>query len=182
MDESNRTKIFNIIFSLLFLGVILSFSLFFSMTSIMHPNDNLSDGYLNGSVGLSEEDFYGYDNACLKNKMFHSVIVEAEYRLFGNIRRDGAVRGKRGFLFDAGQNEMGYDYIYDYVGGYTLTQEELERFYDIVTTRSKVYENQGRYYILAVIPNSQTVYSENMPTSEIDDSVYEYIASKKTVW
>lgn len=164
MDISNRTKIFNIVFSLIFLGVILSFSLYFSMTSVMRPEENISDGYLDSGSELSDTDVYSYDNACLKNKFFHTMIVETEYRLFGNIKQGGVVRGKHDFLFDVGQNSKGYSYITDYVGGYTLTEAELENFYDVVTTRCKVYENQGRYYVFAVIPNSQTVYDEYMPS------------------
>lgn len=162
MNKLTKNKVFNIIFTLLFLGVLLSFSLFFLMTSILDGGDSDTELF-NTTVSVTDSDLSSFDAACFKNSKVHDYVIRAEYSLFGNIRQGNVICGKNGFLFPVGANESGYNYLTDFMGGYTLTEEELEGFYRAISTRRRVYENQGRYYALAVIPNSQTVYSEHMP-------------------
>ena len=162
MNKLTKNKVFNIIFTLLFLGVILSFSLFFLMTSILDESESDLELF-NTTKTVTDSDLSAFDAACLKNSAVHDYVIRAEYSLFGNIRQGDVVCGKNNFLFPIGVNGTGYDYFIDYIGGYSVSEEQLEEFYRAVSTRRRVYENQGRHYVLAVIPNSQTVYSEYMP-------------------
>ena len=162
MNKLNKNNIFNIVFSVIFIGVVLSFSIFFWMTGTIRPSENVESEYFDNAP-MAKGYFSKYNDLCLKNKRFYSMIVETEYRIFGNIRQGNVIKGKDGFLFAAGENKYKYDYIVDYVGGYQLDEQMLENLYQNIELRRKVYESQGREYILAVIPNSQTVYSDCMP-------------------
>ena len=163
MDKLSGKKIFNIIFLLIFIGIVLSFSLFFYMSVVMGGGEQ--DGEFFSLEGdISDSDLLEYDRRFMKNGAFHTAIIEAEYKWFGNIKSDTIVKGKHDFLFEFGENKYGYDYVSDYFGQRTLTEEELSEFCAAIELRRQVYADQGRYYVLAVIPNSQSVYGEYLPS------------------
>jgi len=158
----SKKNVFDLIFSVAFVGVILSFAIYFALTLLLRPEYNVNDGYFDGK-DVERSGFSAFDDACLKNRFFHDRIVETEYKLFGNIFGDDVIRGKNGFLFMSGVNDAGYDYVADYTGEIVMSDDALEVVYRYIDMRSKVYENRNIKYYLAVIPNSQTVYSEYMP-------------------
>lgn len=158
----SKKNVFDLIFSVAFVGVILSFSIYFALTLILRPEYNVNDSYFDGK-DVERSDFSVFDDACLKNRFFHDQIIGTEYKLFGNIFGDDVIRGKNGFLFMGGVNNAGYDYVADYTGDIVMTDDALEVVYRYIDMRSKVYGNRNIKYYLAVIPNSQTVYSEYMP-------------------
>ncbi len=162
MEITNRKNKYNIIFTVVFAGILLSFSVFFLLTSVFNNSSNIADGFLNGN-GPRETLFSRYDNACLKNREFHTLIKEVEYTSFANISSGDVLGGKNGFIFNAGENKYGYKYIEDYKGSNPFDADELEHLYNYIEMRQIAFENYGCVYLLAVIPNAQTVYSENMP-------------------
>ena len=166
----NKKSLFNMIFSIAFIGVILSFSLYFALTLVLRPEHNIAEGYF-GAEEAERTEFSVFDDACLKNKFFHESIIAAEYRMFDHLFGESVISGENGFLFMSGVNSHGYDYIADYSGEVSFDAESLDMIYQYIEMRSKAYENRGMYYCLAVIPNSQTVYSEYMPKvyGEISD-------------
>lgn len=166
----SKKNVFDLIFSVAFVGVILSFAIYFALTLVLRPEYNMNDGYFDGKEA-ERSGFSAFDDACLKNSFFHSCIIEAEYKLFGNIFGGDVIRGKNGFLFMSGVSDSGYDYVADYTGDIVMDDDALEVVYRYIDMRSKVYENRNIKYYLAVIPNSQTVYSEYMPSvyGEISD-------------
>jgi hypothetical protein len=158
----SRKNIFEMILSVAFAGVILSFTLYFILTLILRPEYNIKDSYFDDKEAV-RSDFSAFDDACLKNRFFHEHIIESEYKIFGNLFGESVIKGKNGFLFMSGVNENGYDYVADYTGNVSLDEEALEVIYQYIEMRNKAYENRSISYYLAVIPNSQTVYSEHMP-------------------
>ena len=162
MEKLSNKAIFNIVFSVMIVGVILSFSLFFSMTALMDSEKAVSDTYFDGTCG-SENIFSSFNDACLKNQELFSIINETEYKLFGNIISEDVLKGDSDFLFSAGENEYGYDYLKDYTGNMILSEQELDYIHKYIEMRRQAYENNGSDYVLAVIPNAQTVYGEYMP-------------------
>ena len=163
MEKLNEKKIFNVIFLLTFLGIVLSFSLFFYMSETMYSEEEENGEFFGLTYGVSDDDLFEYDSRFMKNSVVHDAIIETEYKMFGNVKHESIVKGKHEFLFEFGKNQYGYDYAADYFGQRKLTASELEALGDAIALRQKIYADQGRYYVLAVIPNSQTVYSEYMP-------------------
>jgi succinate dehydrogenase flavin-adding protein (antitoxin of CptAB toxin-antitoxin module) len=74
---------------------------------------------------------------------------------------NGVIIGKNDFLFNMSAD--GYDYIADFNGKYAFADDELNQTYNALNKRRLAYANNGIYYLVAVIPNTQTVYPENMP-------------------
>ena len=162
MKKLNQKRIFNVIFLLCFLGIVLSLSLSFYMSDSVY-SDKDGEGQFFGSNDNLDDDLFEYDSRFMKNEAFHSMIIESEYRMFGNVKQGDVVKGRHGFLFDFGKNRHGYDYAADYFGHRIMSEEELSDLGEAISLRQKIFAEQGRIYILAVIPNSQTVYSEYMP-------------------
>lgn len=162
MEKMSRKTIFNIICSGIIVGIILSFSLFFLITAIMNDENTVSDRYF---VECAREDnlFSVFDDACLKNQSFYELINVYEYRVFNNVLTSELISGHNGFLFEVGENEHGYNYLDDYTGNMVLSAEQLDFLHKYIEIRRTAYENFGSKYVLAVLPNSQTVYSEYMP-------------------
>ena len=143
--------------------MILSFALYFILTLTLRPEYNINESYFDNK-NAERSGFSDFDDACLKNRSFHEHITETEYKLFGNLFGESVIKGKNGFLFMSGVNESGYDYVADYTGELRLDADELEMIYQYIEMRSHAYENRNIRYYLAVLPNSQTVYSEYMPS------------------
>ena len=162
MENISKRKLFNIIATVLVIGAVATLSLLFLITALFASGDSISEDYFDGS-SIEQNIFSNFDNACLKNPEFYSIINRVEYKLFSNVISDDAIGGYRDFLFKAGTNKYGYNYLDDYAGEIVLSEQELEYFYQYIEIRRKAYENSGCDYILAVIPNTQSVYSENMP-------------------
>lgn len=162
MENLSKRKLFNIISTVLVIGAVATFSLVFLITAFWGSDDVVSEEYFDGSP-IEQTAFSDFDDVCLKNLNFYSMINRVEYKLFSNVISDDVVGGYRDFLFKAGVNKYGYNYLDDYSGEIVLSEQELEYFYQYIEIRRKVYENFGCKYVLAVIPNTQTVYSENMP-------------------
>ena len=162
MEKMSRKTIFNIICSVIIVGIILSFSLFFLITVIMSDENTVSDKYF---VECERDDnlFSVFDDACLKNRSFYELINVYEYRVFNNVLTSELISGDNGFLFDVGENEHGYNYLDDYTGNMVLSAEQLDFLHKYIEIRRTAYGNFGSEYVLVVMPNAQTVYSEYMP-------------------
>ncbi len=70
--------------------------------------------------------------------------------------------GKNNFLFN--KTAEGYDYIADFKGEIPFTDIELEQIYSSLNKRSIAFANNHADFLVAVIPNAQTVYPEYMPS------------------
>ena len=163
MDKMSRKKALNTVFTVLFIGIILTFSIIFLTTALFSSKSTISDKYFDGSEPRDNV-FSLFDNACLRNEKFYEVINRFEYRVFNHIPASDVVSGKNGFLFNADTNEYGYSYLDDYSGNIKLSEDQLDRFHKYIEMRSRAYENFGSEYVLAVIPNAQSVYDEYMPS------------------
>ena len=81
---NDRKKALETIFTVFFVGIVLSFSLFFAVTAVFTPNESISEDYFDGSEGNTGI-FSAFNDACLKNKSFYDLINEYEYKIFNNI-------------------------------------------------------------------------------------------------
>ncbi len=71
--------------------------------------------------------------------------------------------GKNNFLFL--KNAEYYDYESDFRGEIPYSEKDLDKILKALKKRTIAYANNNSIYMTAVIPNAQTVYSENLPSS-----------------
>ncbi len=155
--KNNRTRSVNVICATFFVGIVLTFTLFFGITAMTsRAQPETDDSTANMTFRRFSEVFYN-------NEKLSGLNDSIEYLLFGSIGSDDIILGDDGFLFDAGSNSTGYNYVRDYVGAINLSQSELEVFSNVLRLRQLAYKNRGVDYMLVVIPNAQTVYSDKMP-------------------
>ncbi len=153
----NRPKPISIVCIALFAGIILSFSFFFGIGAIAErPSDT--------DAGASNMSFERFSNAYYGHTELGELAATIDHILFGSIGSSDIILGENNFLFDAGSAENGYNYLRDYIGNAAFLDSELEAIANILLLRQRAYKNQGVEYLLVVIPNSQTVYSDYMPS------------------
>ncbi len=90
------------------------------------------------------------------------LLLTAAAASCGKNVSNGVIFGRNNFLFNT--NAGGYDYIADFNGEIPYTDDELQLIYNALNKRQLAYGNSGIAYMVAVIPNSQTVYPEYMPS------------------
>ena len=146
----------------MFIGIILSFTIFFGITALFENRDADNVPYFDGKEH-SEIINSNFCNAFYRNDGLQSMIREYKFKLFGLIDNDNIISGYNDFLFEKTDGIYDYDYLKDFCGKYPFSQTELERMYENLCLRQQKYNSESVHYILAVIPNSQSVYSENMP-------------------
>ena len=81
MEKLNEKKIFNVIFLLTFLGIVLSFSLFFYMSETMYSEEEENGEFFGLTYGVSDDDLFEYDSRFMKNSVVHDAIIETEYKI-----------------------------------------------------------------------------------------------------
>ncbi|MGI6167381.1 MAG: alginate O-acetyltransferase AlgX-related protein [Eubacteriales bacterium] len=152
-----KSKSVSVVCATLFVGVLLSCAVYFGITAIMQRREGAD------SISRAEGIFFpAFSDSFYDNPNLKKFIGRCEYLLFGSLGSPDIILGKDGFLFDAGAEENGYNYLEDYLG--------LGRFYELealantINMRCLAYKNQGTDYLLVVIPNAQTVYSDYMPS------------------
>ena len=154
----SRAKPINVVCAALFAGIILTFSFFFGI-SAMTDNTVASE-----TVTVADDmTFSGFGESYYCNDDLQMLIGNIEYWLFGSIDSPDIILGENGFLFDAGTEDNGYNYLRDYIGDAPLSGTELKALKSIIDLRKNAYESRGIDYLLVVVPNAQTVYSDYMP-------------------
>ena len=118
----------------------------------------------NGSSAEHNILFSSFSDAFYDNDDLKDNISRIEYLFFGSLGSRDIIVGDEDFLFDAGKYGGYYSYLEDYVGADSFSEVELEALANIINLRRVAYQNQGVDYLLVVIPNSQTVYSDYMPS------------------
>ena len=157
-EKMSRAKPINVVCAALFAGIILTFSLYFGI-SAMTDNTVAAE-----TVTVADDmTFSGFGESYYCNEDMQMLIGNIEYWLFGSIDSPDIILGENGFLFDAGSEDNGYNYLRDYIGDATLSGTELKALKSIIDLRKNVYESRGIDYLMVVVPNAQTVYSDYMP-------------------
>lgn len=154
-----RSRHINVICATVFIGVLLSCAMFFGVSVILGTDTDDSGSSANHNILFSSFSDAFYDNESLQD-----TISRAEYLFFGSLGSRDIIVGDESFLFDAGEYGGHYSYLEDYVGADNFSDVELEALANIINLRRVAYQNQGVEYLLVVIPNSQTVYSDYMPS------------------
>ena len=153
----SKTKPINVVCAALFAGIILTFTFYFGITSLTDNRSTDQDSI------VKDMTFGNFCEAFYCNDELAALADNIDYLFFKSIDSKNIILGDNNFLFDAGEHENGYNYLYDYTGNAILSESELRALANILSLRQLAYENRGVEYLMVVIPNSQTVYSEYMP-------------------
>ena len=161
--EKERS-IFHLLVTALFIGILLSFALFYLICSAYEHDHDVADACLDGSKIEGEDFLSRFERAVYQNEASLSRIREANYLFFHTVSDPNVIVGRNDFLFEIKNAENGYHYIQDYLGESSFDEKELAAILSLLQHREQTYAERGCSYLLVVLPNAQTVYSENMPS------------------
>ena len=147
-----------------FIGILLTVAIFY-LTNIFVTGERAVSAYCyDGSELATEGPISAFNRAVYQSSGSLDFIHQTQYTLFGTVNGSLVVAGNNDFLFNVEDREHGYHYIDDYVGSCAFTEEEKALILQNLQQRMAAYEARKTEYLLVIIPNAQTVYSENMPS------------------
>lgn len=156
-------SIYHLIVVAMFVGILLTCSLFYGINSIIGREYTVAEQCYDGTVIKGEGFFADFERSVYQNTTIRDRVVAYQYRLFGSVGSPDVIAGEDGFLFEAMGENNAYPFLEDYLGELRFTDEECERILQVLQKRKASYEARGAEYLLVVLPNAQSVYSEKMP-------------------
>lgn len=157
-------SILHLLITALFIGILLSFALFYLICTAYQHDHDVAKTCLDGSSIEGESFSARFHRAVYQNKGSLSRIRDCNYLLFHTVNDPNVIVGKNQFLFEIEDTENGYSYLQDYLGESTFDERELAAILSLLQSRKQSYAMRDCEYLLVVLPNAQTVYSENMPS------------------
>ena len=155
---------FHLAVNAIFIGILLSFAIFYLTSMLISPETSTAETCYDGSVITGNDPGSSFRRAVYQNETTLSFIREYQYRLFGIADSETVIMGNAGFLFELRNESYNYEYLDDFTGNLSFTDEELEQILAELQARRSFCEENNVDYVLVVIPNSQSVYSEYMPS------------------
>lgn len=146
---------------ILFIGIILSGTCFFGTTMF---SSYIQDE--NREVVADEADpgFLGpFFDAVYDNKDVKKLISNISYSFFREISDENVIAGSNGFVFEIKYEGDGYDYLRDYMGEISFSNDELITIAENIERRRDALEKAGKRYIIVVVPTSMRVYDDCLP-------------------
>ncbi len=157
-----RNSLLHLIVTCAFVGILLSCSAFYLITFVLGGNHSASACF-DGTVIEGSSPTARFDRTVYQNERSLDLIREYQYRLFGIVQDENVLVGKNGYLFEVENKENGYNYLEDYLGRSPFTAEQCAAIAAQLKARRAAYEEQDIAFLLVILPNTQTLYSENMP-------------------
>ncbi len=154
---------FHLLVTALFIGILLSFAISYLICTVYEHDHDVAPACLDGTVIEGESFPARFERAVYQNQKSLSRIREYNYLLFHSVNDPGVIVGRDNFLFEMQNTENGYHYFDDYLGASAFDEKELSAILALLQHRKQSYAERGSQYLLVVLPNAQTVYSENMP-------------------
>ncbi len=146
-----------------FACILLTFSVFYLTDATIEGENALTDTCFDGTVIEGEGPFDVLLRAVYQNEFSLDLIRENAYRLFGIASNSNILVGEHDFLFEIYDEENQYHYLADYLGNEYFSAKETAALTAALCAERDAYAANGMDYLLVVIPNAQTVYSEYMP-------------------
>ena len=156
-------SLYHLVVATVFAGLLLTFGIYYAINIIVEGDAALSPTCYDGTVIENTDPASAVDRAFYQNAESLTFIHQFQYRLFGIVNHPTVIAGERGFLFDAVDEETGYDYLADYTGHARFTAEEMAAILAELQARQASYAARGCEYYMVILPNAQTIYSEYMP-------------------
>lgn len=163
MEEKTSTHTYHIFVVAFFVCLLLSFSVYFVVGDLFDAKEEAAPECYDGSVIEGGDPIHQLLRCVYQNTNSIARVRRYEYRVFRVVNHENVVAGKNGFLFEIKDTDTGYDFLEDYIGQSAFTEEESAAILAELCRREKYYEEKGAEYLLVVLPNAQTVYSEYMP-------------------
>lgn len=145
--------------AVIFFGIILSGTVFFGIPALI-SSSGYADTPYHADAPLPEN-LTAFDRRVLLDTQLRESMTRLDYHIFSRLSSDEVLVGREEFLFPLGDAE--YDYLADFSGAAAYDADTLDRLAKSIEKRRIAYANAGAQYLLAVIPNSQTVYGEYLP-------------------
>lgn len=145
----------------LFAGIILSGTCFFGATLFASyvQDDNREVVAEESELGILGPILDAvYDNEDVKN-----IISNISYNFLREINDENVIAGSDGFVFEIRYEGDGYDYLRDYMGEMSFSNDELITIAENIEKRRNAFEKAGKRYIIAVVPTSLRVYNDCLP-------------------
>lgn len=158
-----KRSIFHLIVTALFVGILLSFALFYLICTAFDHEQNTADTCLDGTRIEGDDLLSRLGRSVYQNEGSLSRIRECNYLLFHSVNDANVIVGRDDFLFEIENAEYAYSYVNDYQGASDFDEKELAAILALLESRKQSYAARGSEYLLVVLPNAQTVYSENLP-------------------
>ncbi len=155
--------LYHLIVMTAFIGILLTGTIFYITNAVFEQKDTVAQTCYDGSVIQGDSAIDRFHRAVYQNAASQTMIREYQYRLFGVVNEPGVLAGEDGFLFEIDDPENDYSYLEDYLGNLRFTEEESLAILETLEQRKLTYARRGSEYLLVILPNSQTVYSEKMP-------------------
>lgn len=155
---------FHLAVNAIFIGILLSFAIFYLTNMLISPETTTAETCYDGSVITGDDPGSSFRRAVYQNESTLAFIREYQYRLFGIADSGSVIMGNGGFLFELRNAQYNYEYLDDFTGNLSFTDEELEQILAELQARRSFCEENNIDYVLVVIPNSQSIYSEYMPS------------------
>lgn len=165
MERTEQKQPFlQLIFTVLFIGVVLTCSIFFLTHTFIQPSGAECEECYDGSVIEGGSFFARFRRAVYQNEALLSFIAKCDYRVLNTVNDPHVLAGKEDFLFAANDPDTDYSYLEDYIGKAAFTEAESAAILAELQRRQAFYGEKGAEYLVVILPNAQTVYSEYMPT------------------
>ena len=163
MEQNKNKSLSYLIVTVLFVGILLTCSIFFLTASAIRSDSAQAPDCYDGSVIEGESFFAHFSRAVYQNRSLLSFIEKCEYHLFKNVNDPNVLVGKENFLFEVEDTENNYNYLQDYKGNAAFGEKQNAAVLAELKRREAFYAEKGAEYLLVVLPNAQSVYSEYMP-------------------
>lgn len=161
--EHPGIRIYHLFFTALFICILLSFAVFYITENMFSKPSDMEDSCYDGSAIEGSDPVSRFLRSVYQNKNSIARVRQYEYRLFGIVNNGNVISGKEDFLFELKNEETGYDYLKDYLGKSAFTEEESAAILAELNRRRTEYAEKGAEYLLVIIPNAQSMYSEYLP-------------------
>lgn len=159
-----ESPLFHLIVVAAFIGILLTGAIFYITTATLGGNGVVAESCYDGSTFEGDGPFAAINRAVYQNTATLEQVREYQYRLFDVVHDKNVIAGKNNFLFEVQDTENDYNFLRDYLGEDRFTEQESAAILDLLQRRQQMYAARGAEYLLVILPNAQTVYSENMPS------------------
>lgn len=145
---------------IVFSGILLTFltSMLFNTSYGIETEDRFFDGQEHDGLF-----FMSLSEIFYKNTELNRNVSELEFALFSKVNGDNVILGEDGYLFEVKNDDTGYNFWKDCSGALSFTREQADEIAEKIKSATEYYRSLGIDYYIAVIPNSQTVYSQSLP-------------------
>lgn len=159
--SGKSARALGVIIIVLFIGILLSFLVNFGVSAYL-GSEELVDSYYDGEEHPNIV-FSDFADTFYLSETIRQNIVRVDYYLFRRLPTNSVLLGKDDYLFPTYDEASRYNYVADYLGEINLNSDELNKYHASILTITEEYEKLGATCYFAIIPNSQTVYSDQMP-------------------